>query len=290
MLNLEQLREIPRDSWSGHNHTEFCSHGSGEDIELYIQKAIAAGFKTYSITEHFPLPQAFYENVVGSAHSIYTAAMRINELPKYFTKMQNIKLKYQDKIKILIGFEIDYISEFREWTQKQLIKYADQIDDAILSVHFLPTKAGLSAVDDSLIDFKNGVLAEYKTPVNVAQAYLVTVLEAVLWDAQYKPKRYGHIMLYRKWRNEFSCNTIWEDEAVQNKLRSILDVIADKNEFLDCNFSGLFRSTQTETSPNYNWIEEAQKRKIPLVYGADAHKVASVSAGFNTYLESKYYL
>lgn len=290
MLTLEQLREIPRNSWSGHNHTEFCSHGSGEDVELYIQKAITEGFKTYSITEHFPLPQEFYEKANGSAHAIYTAAMRINELPKYFTKMQDIKLKYQDKIRILIGFEIDYIAEFQKWTQQQLLKYADQIDDAILSVHFLPTKGGLSAVDDSLIDFKNGVLAEYKTPVNVAKVYLATMMEAVLWNTQYKPKRYGHIMLYRKWRNEFPNSVIWEDEEVQDKLAGILDMIASRKEFLDCNFSGLFRSTQTEPSPNYSWIREAQEKQIPLVYGADAHKVVSVSAGFNTYLENKYYL
>lgn len=290
MLSIEQLRKIPRDSWSGHNHTEFCSHGSGEDIEEYIQKAIEVGFKTYSITEHFPLPKAFYEKAESSAHSIYTASMRINELPKYFAKMQKIKAKYQDKIRILIGFEIDYISEFREWTQQQLIKYADQIDDAILSVHFLPTKTGLYAVDDSLIDFKNGVLSEFKTPINVTNAYLTTMMEAISWDAQIKPKRYGHIMLYRKWRNEFPCDTIWENEKAQNKLRSILDVISVREELLDCNFSGLFRSTQTETSPNYTWILEAQKRQIPLIYGADAHKVANVSAGFNTYLENEYYL
>ncbi|MFT8825943.1 MAG: histidinol-phosphatase HisJ [Liquorilactobacillus mali] len=290
MLSLKQLREIPRDSWSGHNHTEFCSHGSGEDVELYIQKAIAEGFKTYSITEHFPLPQAFYERANGSAHSIYTAAMRINELPRYFAKMQKIKQKYQADIKILIGFEIDYITEFREWTQNQLVKYANQVDDTILSVHFLPTKAGLSAVDDSLLDFKNGVLSEYQRPVEVAKAYLTTVMEAVTWDTRYKPKRYGHIMLYRKWRNEFSSNTVWEDEQVQNKLHAILDEIADRGELLDCNFAGLFRRTQTETSPNYNWIQQAQEKRIPLVYGADAHKVESVSAGFNTYLENKYYL
>lgn len=42
----------------GHSHTEFCPHGSGEDVELMIQKAIKLGFQEYSITEHAPLPEA----------------------------------------------------------------------------------------------------------------------------------------------------------------------------------------------------------------------------------------
>ncbi len=45
----------------GHTHTEFCPHGSGEDVELFILKAIKLGFTEYSITEHNPLPKRFYE-------------------------------------------------------------------------------------------------------------------------------------------------------------------------------------------------------------------------------------
>ncbi len=49
----------------GHSHTEFCPHGSGEDVELMIQKAIRLGFESYSITEHAPLPPAFAAEYAG---------------------------------------------------------------------------------------------------------------------------------------------------------------------------------------------------------------------------------
>ncbi|WP_238334008.1 histidinol-phosphatase HisJ [Companilactobacillus halodurans] len=144
-------KDLPTDlkTWNGHTHTEFCPHGSREDTELFIQQAIQSGFKTYTITEHFPMPKEFYENVAGSKHAIETAAMQFSELPAYFEKMNYLKAKYADKIKILIGFEVDYFEEFRDWTESMLAKYADEIDDAILSVHFLPTDHGLRAVDDS---------------------------------------------------------------------------------------------------------------------------------------------
>lgn len=204
--------------------------------------------------------------------------------------MKEIKIKYADRIQILIGFEFDFIESFEDWTAEQLKLYGQQIDDAILSVHFLPTRFGLRAVDESPLDFKSGILKEYGSPLGVAKAYLKTVKKAVEWETEYKPLRYGHIMLYRKWRNTFPAQTLWEDIEVENLLKNIIKEISQKSEFLDCNMAGLFRPTQTEPTPTFKWLQKAQQLNIPLVFGSDAHKVAAVDQGYNTYLESQYFL
>jgi histidinol-phosphatase (PHP family) len=288
LLSNNDFNRIDRKTWNGHTHTEFCPHGSGEDTEDFIKAAIQAGFKTYSVTEHFPMPPDFYEHAVGSRHAIYTAAMSDRELPEYLRKMNRLKEKYADKIRLLIGFEIDYFSQYQRWTAQMLDVYGSAIDDAILSVHFLPTVNGLRAIDDSDLDFRTGVLAAYGTPVGVANAYLKTVAEAIDWQVTNKPQRYGHIMLYRKWRNLFDSRTVWEDHATRDLLKHILQKIAARHEFLDCNMAGLFRTSQTESSPNFTWLAQAQQFGIPLVYGADAHRVADVAQGYNTYLENGY--
>ncbi|MEE8825133.1 histidinol-phosphatase HisJ [Lentilactobacillus sunkii] len=289
MLSTAELMKINRQTWSGHSHTEFCPHGSGEATEGFIEEAIKSGFKTYSITEHFPMPPDFYKNYVGSRHAIYTAAMSIKELPAYFEKMAALKKAYAGQIRILVGFEIDYLAKYRDWTTQMLNQYGDQMDDGILSVHFLPTKNGLRAVDDSELDFRDGVLKEYGSPLEVAKAYLSTVLEAVNWTTNNKPIRYGHIMLYRKWRNAFPPTTIWKDGNTISLMDTILKDILTRNQMLDCNMAGLFRPKETESSPNYSWLAVAKKMGIPLVYGSDAHKVSAVSQGYNTYLENHYY-
>ncbi|MCP9312475.1 histidinol-phosphatase HisJ [Liquorilactobacillus satsumensis] len=290
MLGRDDLSKIDRRTWNGHTHTEYCSHGSGEDSELFIEKAIAAGFKTYSFTEHFPMPPAFYKDAQGSRHAIYTAAMRSHELPAYLEKMRYLKTKYEEQIKILVGFEVDYFERYREWTASKLLEFGAEIDDAILSVHFLPTKTGLRAIDDSYTDFCAGVLAEYQTPVGVANAYLTTVLNAIRWETINKPVRYGHITLYRKWRNEFSPTVLWQDQTTANLQSKILEIIAQKGDLLDCNMSGLARQSQTEPSPSLELIKAAQKKHIPLVYGADAHAVAAVAQAFDYYIQKKMYL
>lgn len=288
MLSKAALQDIDRRTWSGHNHTEFCPHGSGEDVEDYIQAAIAQGFKTYSITEHFPLPPAFYQHPVGSRHAVYTASFGQVELPAYLEKMARLKETYRSQLKILVGFEFDFFPEFSDWTAMQLAQYGDQIDDAILSVHFLPTPRGLRAIDDTAADFKSGVVAAYGSPLAVANAYLERLQTAVDWQVPNKPSRYGHIMLYRKWRNTFPARTVWADETTDRRLTKLLTTIADHNELLDCNFAGLFRPTQTEFTPTLPWVQVAQTKQIPLVFGADAHNVAAVGQGYNTYLENHF--
>lgn len=289
MLSKEGFKGISAQYWNGHSHSEFCPHGSGEDTEDFVRAAIESGFKTYSITEHFPMPPQFYTMARGSRHAIETAAMNYECLPDYFSKMNYLKDKYADQIRILVGFEFDYIEGCQEWTSCQLQEFGDQIDDAILSVHFLPTDNGLRAVDDNFDDFCNGVMNYYKSPVGVANKYLSTVLEAVKWDCPNKPKRYGHITLYRKWRKQFDKDTVWHDEKTDKLVDKILKNVAKHKEMLDCNMSGLAKFSQREPSPYVSIIEKAEERGIRMIYGSDAHDSKSIDQGFNEYLVQKLY-
>lgn len=284
MISSELLNYDSK-TWNGHTHTEFCPHGSGEDTELFIKKAIKSGFKTYTITEHFPMAPGFYQVAKGSKHAITTAAMPLEELPAYFEKMNYLKKKYSGFIKILVGFEVDYIEQFTDWTSQMLTKYQSQIDDAILSVHFLPTKAGLRAVDESYADFCDGVLKEYQTPVQTANAYLKTILQAVEWQTGNKPKRYGHITLYRKWNRDFPEATVWKDSQTLELVDEILDHVQKNQEMLDCNMSGLKRVTQQEPALTWAIIQQAREKGIKLVYGADAHAVSAVNQGYAEFLK-----
>jgi len=271
-------------TWNGHTHTEFCPHGSKEDTELFIKKAIKSGFKTYSITEHFPMAPEFYQRATGSSHAIETAAMSYETLPEYFEKMNYLKSKYSNFIKILVGFEVDYIEEFKDWTSQALADNIQNIDDAIMSVHFLPTTGGLRAVDDSYEDFCNGVMSEYKTPVKVANVYLATMLQAINWLDVNEPRRYGHITLYRKWIQNFPKDTVWQDQETAELVERILDTVARKGEMLDCNMSGINRNSQQEPSPTWDIIRQAQAKNVKLVYGSDTHQVADVDQGYIEFL------
>ncbi|WP_238334009.1 hypothetical protein [Companilactobacillus halodurans] len=130
-----------------------------------------------------------------------------------------------------------------------------------------------------------GVLYEYETPVKLANAYLKMVLQAIKWESAYKPKRYGHITLYRKWIKKLPENTVWEDDVTKSLIDEILNLISSKNELLDCNMSGINRKTQQEPSPYMEIIKIAKSKNIRLVYGADVHESINVAQGYQEFLE-----
>lgn len=92
-----------------HVHTPFCPHGSNDKWENYIIKAIEAGLKEISFTEHAPLPRTFIDPVPDQDSS-----MSYSKLDQYFKVGQQLKVAYKNKIKVNIGFEVDYIEGYEK--------------------------------------------------------------------------------------------------------------------------------------------------------------------------------
>jgi histidinol phosphate phosphatase HisJ family len=116
----------------GHTHTEFCPHGSGDLTEEMILHAIQLGIKKYCITEHAPLPLDFRTVYAGTLEGYTEASMELTDLPNYMKEMQKLQKKYRDKIEISIGFEVDYLPGFEDWTKDFLDEYGPQTQESIL--------------------------------------------------------------------------------------------------------------------------------------------------------------
>src|SRR6187200_1277350 len=116
----------------GHTHTQFCLHGSREATEQFIERAIALGFESYSLTEHPPLPRNFIDPTPD-----HSCGMRQEDLEPYLLHAQELKKRYADRIEIRVGLEVDYIPGYESDVSDMLNTYGTQLDDALLSVHFL---------------------------------------------------------------------------------------------------------------------------------------------------------
>lgn len=131
--NFERGLNMKRD---GHTHTEFCPHGTHDDVEEMVLKAIELDFDEYSIVEHAPLSSEFMKNTAGDKEAVTTASMAMSDFPYYFKKMNHIKKKYASDLLIHIGFEVDYLIGYEDFTRDFLNEYGPQTDDGVLSLHF----------------------------------------------------------------------------------------------------------------------------------------------------------
>jgi histidinol-phosphatase (PHP family) len=253
----------------GHIHSPFCPHGTKDNMVNYVEKAIKLGFDEISFTEHAPLPNGFVDTTPTE-----DSAMRMVDLEEYLVEVKKLKIEYKNKIKVNVGLEIDYIEGFEEETKCFLNEYGPQLDDAILSVHFLRNGSRYDCVDYSPELF-NKMISDYGSIDHIYQKYFEAVKNSIVANLGiYKPKRIGHITLIKKFHKRFPSNQSFEKEIL-----GLLRLVKEKEYELDYNGAGIAKPLCRETYPPEWVIKQAKKLQIPLVYGSDAHQIKELNQG-----------
>ncbi|MFB9770293.1 histidinol-phosphatase HisJ [Lactiplantibacillus modestisalitolerans] len=264
----------------GHTHTELCPHGSGEATEKMVQRAIQLGFQRYCITEHAPLPPAFSQQYAGDPTGITEASLRLDQVEPYLALAEDLQRRYADQINISVGFEVDFLPGQVAWTRQFLDQYGPRTQDNILSVHFMRgADQRIWAIDLSAANFMTAFGEWLATPQRVFEEYYQTVWQSVNADlGRYAPQRIGHMSLVRKYQD--ACG-LQEPLNAGNLLLvdQILNRLHQQHRELDLNLAGLYKPFCNDFYPGREISTRAQKLGIPLIYGSDAHDVASVGRG-----------
>ncbi len=255
----------------GHIHSPYCPHGSDDSFEQYIDAAISLGYQEISFTEHAPLPAGFIDPTPDK-----DSGMNPDFLEPYIADLQKLKIKYKEKIKINIGLEVDYITHFENETTKFLNKFGQFLDDSILSVHFLHYQGNYYCLDFSVEEFAR-IISIYGNVDRVYKSYYETVQQSILSDlGPYKPNRVGHMTLVHKFQKKYPSAADFSTDINQ-----ILDHIDNKKMTLDYNGAGINKQYCLEPYPPESIVKEAVKRKIPLIYGSDAHISRDLNQGYS---------
>ncbi|KPB05390.1 histidinol-phosphatase HisJ [Bacillus sp. CHD6a] len=253
-----------------HVHSPYCPHGSTDTIEKYIKQALQLNYKEISFTEHAPLPKSFIDPAPDK-----DSAMDWDSIPTYLEELQKMKSFYEDAIKINIGLEVDYIDGYEKETRDILGELGPLLDDSILSVHFLKNEDSYYCLDFSEDEFER-IIGVFGGISAVYESYFSTLLKSINSDlGPYKPKRIGHITLVEKFKKRFP-----HTRAIQEYTDPILDAIAQKRYELDYNGAGFVKPLCKDSYPPMSIAKEAKKRKIPLVYGSDAHTAKGLGQGY----------
>lgn len=253
----------------GHIHSPYCPHGSKDSFAQYIEHAIELGYDEISFMEHAPLPESFNDPTPDM-----DSGMDMDQLENYFSDLSELKKAYKKDLTIQTGLEVDYIKGFEHETASFLIEYGKELDDSILSVHFLLKDGIYDCMDYSDKAFKQ-MITRYGSVDNIHKVYYQTVLDSIQADlGPYKPKRIGHITLARKFQLKHSFT-----ETHSGLIDSILRTVKETGCELDYNGAGAVKPYCREVYPSADIITKAVKLGIPLVYGSDAHQAKDLNQG-----------
>ncbi|MGP4041189.1 histidinol-phosphatase HisJ [Gracilibacillus sp. D59] len=261
-----------------HVHTPFCPHGSNDSIEMYIERAIEKGMNELSFTEHAPLPVNFNDPTPDQ-----DSAMSWEDLDAYIQIIENAKQKYKSKIKINLGFEIDYIEGYEDDTTSFLDQYGHYIDDAILSVHMLRTPDhNYVCIDFSSEEFAR-IIQLFGSVEAVYDQYYRTIEKAIISDlGAHKPNRIGHLTLIHKYQRKYAV-----DQSYNATIARLLDLIQEHQLELDINTAGLYKDDCLELYPPISIIEQVIEKGISWKPGSDSHASETIARGFDQLKISK---
>ncbi|MDT8445685.1 MAG: histidinol-phosphatase HisJ [bacterium] len=260
----------------GHFHTQFCRHGKRQPTEAMLERAVELGFQRVSLTEHAPLP----EGAVADARLLDELALRPDELEPYLEHCRQMKAQFKGRLEVLVGLELDFVPGFEQATVDLVTQWGEQLEDSLLSLHFLPGSGAPKMLDFSPEDFTQGLLKDYGTLESVHAAYWEWLTASARWGFKsHRPKRIGHPGLIYKFTKVLGG----PEEPSPAQAEAFLDAVQAQGYQLDHNHSGYSRATCGRAYLPKNMENMALQRGLELVYGSDAHGIDSVGGFYQLF-------
>jgi histidinol-phosphatase (PHP family) len=251
-------------SWVNfHTHSNF-DDGKVE-LEEYVKDAIKQNVAILGFSSHNPLP--FPVDWV----------VKKEDFKKYCKTIRVLAEKYKDKIRILLGLEMDFLPSINSFYREGInLSTLDFLIGSVHFVNFFHENKGW-AIDESEEDFEKGLDEIYKGDIKkVAEDYYTLIREMLRLE---NPDIIAHLDLIKmnnKGEKYFSEEESWYKETVLDTLKTI----ARSHSILEVNTGGIARGKTDSLYPS-NWIlEEAYNMRIPITLCSDAHSPEQITAKF----------
>lgn len=247
-----------------HCHSQYCDGKA--PLEDYVQIALKRGFSQLGFSSHAPLP--FDCDWV----------MPQEKLEDYYQEIQSLKQKYQGKIEILAGLEIDYIDGLSGPSSPLFQKH--NWDFCIGSLHFLPSKnrkSGFREIDYSAKDLQNFIQEDFDGSIHKMLECYYNLLKKLINLHHFDIL--GHIDLPIKFNRKlklFDEKSPWYQELAL----SALEILAAKKVFLEINTGAMARGHQDKPYPAKFILHKAKKLNIPIVLSSDCHNPPDIDFAY----------
>lgn len=255
---------------SYHIHTKFCD---GKDSP---QKMVTAAIN------------AHVQELGFSAHSAWPLSTHWHlstiQYTEYIDTIRTLQEKYKGRIRILCGFEADYIPGI---TAPDSSIYKDFYPDYLIgSIHMLRSPSrkvslGLWSVDGPVDEVAQGLAEVFASNGKRAvQHYWHTIREMV---SSCDFEIIGHLDLIRKRNGRlrfFDENDGWYKRELAETVRTI----ARSGKIVELNTGGMARKAIEGLYPSDTLLSLLYKRNVPVTLSSDAHCADDLLYGYDSAL------
>ena len=238
-----------------HCHTCFCD--GKNTAEEMVLAAIERGLTAIGISEH------------GYTAFDLSYCLSLDKTEEYKAEIRRLKEKYSGKIEILLGIELDALSDLD----------TSDYDYVIGSAHYVKCGDEYLPIDLSSADFER-ICRDYFDGDYYAFAEEYYRTAATL--ASRKIDVVGHVDLITKF-NEGNCLFDAEDPRYLKAAKSAVDALLTLNIPFEINTGAISRGYRTEPYPSKILREYIKEKGGALILSSDAHAKENLCCKFEEF-------
>ena len=233
-----------------HNHTTLCNHATGT-TEEYIKRAIELKIDIFGFSEHAPMN--FDQHY----------RLKLEDKEFYENDVLSLKEKYKKDIKILLGYEVDYLKG--DYILDEVLN--SKVDYLIGSVHFINDGWGFDNPE---------FIGQYKSKNidTIWEDYFEAITDMAKSN---KFDIVGHLDLIKVFK-------FLPQKDIKSIANKALKQIKKSNMTIEINSAG-FRKPIGEQYPSKELLELCYELNIPITFSSDAHSVEQVGLNYEKVTE-----
>ncbi|MCL2184743.1 MAG: histidinol-phosphatase [Treponema sp.] len=255
---------------SMHTHTLFCD--GKDDIETMCRSAYENKVYAIGFSAHAPISKQ-----IGKESEWNLEEEKVEE---YIKEVFAARERWNEKLKVFIGFEADYIKGIRSPADSDI--KALSLDYIIGSVHYLFPENGADffTVDGSKEEFEKGLKEGYNGNLEfLMHSYYDAQLEMI---KQGGFDILGHPDILKKNCNKIKYPYIESVQEAEKERQKEIAIAASKTGIvIEVNTGGINRNKIDEVYPSLPFLKIIKKYKIPVIITADAHCAKDIIGNYD---------
>ena len=248
-----------------HTHTNFCD-GNASPEEM-VKAAIEKNFDTLGFSGHSMFPFSSDWHIQSRNHASYAK------------EILRLKKEYSGKIKILLGFEADFIQGV---CAPDFSRYANFAPDFLIgAVHYVPGEKGFFEADGNFFDTREKIKTVFGGDTKKAVQTYFDFERTMIRDCNFTIL--AHCDLIRKQNSPKAPDRLFDenDSWYKNEIRETAKVIADSGVCVEINTGGMARGYLDEPYPSKEFLEILHEKNIPITINSDAHSPEHLDFAFD---------
>ena len=245
-----------------HTHSTFCD-GKNEPEEM-IQTAIKKGFTVLGFSSHSIYPFAETWHICPNEHR------------NYVEKIRKLADKYQNQIKILCGFEADFLPPYSQIRENQFKVF--EPDYLIGAVHYVSNQNGWLTVDDSAENVQKGIQEVFKGDGKACICEYFETQRKMISAGKFNILAHPDLPRKRNGILHFFDETeTWYKEQITETVRTI----AKTDLVVEINTGAIARGVMDDVYPAQLFLEKLFAAKVPVCINSDCHNAPQLDTAFD---------